>query len=48
GKVPFPFSEFFAALREINAEPTITLEAHAEDNLWESLGNIKELGILEG
>ncbi|MEN6330683.1 MAG: TIM barrel protein, partial [Smithella sp.] len=48
GNGTFPFAGFFHALREINARPTITLEAHAEDNLWESLGNIKELGILEG
>ncbi|MEN6374216.1 MAG: sugar phosphate isomerase/epimerase [Smithella sp.] len=47
GNGTFPFAEFFAALREIKASPTITLEAHAEDNLWESLSNIKKLGILK-
>lgn len=47
GRGTFPFSEFFQKLREIKAEPTITLEAHAEDNLWESLTNIKKMGILK-
>lgn len=47
GNGTFPFAGFFEKLREIQASPTITLEAHAEDNLWESLGNIKKMGILE-
>ncbi len=47
GSGTFPFAGFFEKLREIKASPTITLEAHAEDNLWESLSNIKKMGILK-
>lgn len=46
GNGTFPFAGFFQSLREIKAEPTITLEAHVQDHLWESLSNIKKMGLL--
>ena len=48
GNGTFPFAELFSALRGIKARPLITLEAHAQADLWQSLDNIKKMGILEG
>jgi sugar phosphate isomerase/epimerase len=42
----FPFSEFFQTLWAIGAKPSITLEAHNPDNLWQSLNNVKDMDIL--
>jgi sugar phosphate isomerase/epimerase len=47
GNGTFPFADLFQTLREINADPVITLEAHAQNDLWQSLNNIKEMGILK-
>ena len=47
GNGTFPFAELFQILRSSNAQPTITLEAHAQDDLWQSLANIKKMGILK-
>lgn len=46
GNGTFPFAELFQTLPKIKANPTITVEAHAEAHLWESLNNIKKMGIL--
>ena len=46
GNGTFPFAELFQTLQEIKAKPSITLEAHAQADLWQSLSNIKEMGIL--
>jgi sugar phosphate isomerase/epimerase len=46
GNGTFPFAVLFQTLRDIKAQPSITLEAHAQDDLWESLSNIKKMGIL--
>jgi sugar phosphate isomerase/epimerase len=43
----FPFTEFFKTLRAIGVKPTITLEAHDEDKLWESLNNIRSMKLLD-
>ena len=43
----FPFAELFETLRVIGARPTVTLEAHGEDKLWESLNNIKNMNLLD-
>ncbi len=48
GNGTFPFAELFQTLRDIKARPLITLEAHAQADLWQSLDNIKKMGILEG
>jgi sugar phosphate isomerase/epimerase len=47
GNGNFPFYELFQILREIKADPVITLEAHAQADLWQSLANIKRMGILK-
>ena len=43
----FPFAELFQTLRAIGAKPTMTLEAHNQDALWESLNNIKSMKLLD-
>jgi sugar phosphate isomerase/epimerase len=42
----FPFAEFFQALHKMKVKPTVTLEAHNQENLWESLNNIKRMGLI--
>ena len=42
----FPFEELFDNLRSLKARPTITLEAHNETDLWQSLNNIKSMELL--
>lgn len=46
GKGNFPFADLFQSLKKKKIHPIITLEAHAQDDLWQSLENIKEMGIL--
>ncbi|MCX7981783.1 MAG: sugar phosphate isomerase/epimerase [Syntrophales bacterium] len=36
----FPFDLFFALLKEKNLSPILTLEAHREEDLWESLSTL--------
>ena len=43
----FPFAELFQTLQKIEAKPTVTLEAHDPDSLWESLNNIKNMKLLD-
>ena len=43
----FPFTDLFENLRAIGAKPTITLEAHGEDKLWESMNNISSMKLLD-
>lgn len=47
GNGNFPFAELFQILQDIKAQPLITLEAHAQTDLWQSLSNIKEMGLLK-
>ncbi|MGV8056471.1 MAG: sugar phosphate isomerase/epimerase family protein [Smithellaceae bacterium] len=46
GNGTFPFAELFQILQDIKARPSITLEAHTQADLWQSLDNIKKMGIL--
>ena len=48
GKGTFPFVKLFSILRERKITPILTVEAHSEKNLAQTLANIKALGILEG
>ncbi|MFO7569735.1 MAG: TIM barrel protein [Smithellaceae bacterium] len=48
GAATFPFEQLFAALREMSAKPTITLEAHQPDHLWASVERIQQLNLLKG
>ncbi|MGP8152598.1 MAG: sugar phosphate isomerase/epimerase family protein [Smithella sp.] len=42
----FPFAELFQYFRTMGARPTITLEAHNETGLWQSMNNIKSMELL--
>jgi sugar phosphate isomerase/epimerase len=42
----FPFVELFENLKKMKAKPTITLEAHNQDNLWQSMNNIESMELL--
>ncbi|PKN51032.1 MAG: AP endonuclease [Deltaproteobacteria bacterium HGW-Deltaproteobacteria-13] len=42
----FPFTDLFEKLKTMKAKPTITLEAHNQDNLWQSMNNIKSMELL--
>ena len=48
GSGTFPFAEFFQKLKDIKVQPLITLEAHTQADLWQSLENIEKMGILKG
>jgi len=48
GNATFPFDRFFAALKDLGVRPTITLEAHAQEHLWQSLANLQEKSYLDG
>ncbi len=43
GAATFPFGELFSALKSLNVRPTITLEAHAPDHLWQSAANLQKM-----
>lgn len=43
----FPFVELFQILRSIKAQPTLTLEAHAQEDLWQSMNNVKKMSLLD-
>ena len=45
GNGTFPFNEFFQVLMKTGAKPTVTLEAHNQENFWQSLGNIDRMGF---
>lgn len=47
GEGNFPFTNFFALLRERNLSPLITLEAHSLTGLWKTIENIGTLALLE-
>jgi sugar phosphate isomerase/epimerase len=48
GNGNFPFAELFEKLKDMEDRPTMTLEAHAQADLWQSLDNIKKMGLLSG
>ncbi|MRR16313.1 MAG: sugar phosphate isomerase/epimerase [Deltaproteobacteria bacterium] len=43
GAATFPFDQLFSALKSLNVRPTITLEAHAPDHLWQSAANLQNI-----
>jgi sugar phosphate isomerase/epimerase len=47
GSGNFPFGTFFQELGKISRQPLITLEAHAQDDLWQSIENIKKMEYLK-
>jgi sugar phosphate isomerase/epimerase len=46
GHGSFPFSRLFALLRDKDIRPMITLEAHSEKTLWQSLDNLSTMAVL--
>jgi len=45
GAATFPFEELFTALRALPVKPTVTLEAHAQEHLWESAANLQKMSL---
>jgi sugar phosphate isomerase/epimerase len=45
GTATFPFERFFLVLKELKVRPTITLEAHAQENLWQSAANLQKMSL---
>jgi sugar phosphate isomerase/epimerase len=45
GAATFPFEQFFMALKDLRARPTITLEAHAQEHLWQSVANLQKMPL---
>ncbi len=43
----FPFAELFQTLQAIRAKPSMTLEAHVQADLWQSLNNVKNMNPLD-
>lgn len=46
GEGNFPFAKFFAMLHERNLSPVVTLEAHSENDLRQTIQNIKKMNLL--
>lgn len=47
GGATFPFDRFFAALKKLDVRPTVTLEAHTQEHLWQSLENLQKTSYLD-
>ncbi len=47
GEGIFPFRRFFSMLGELDLQPIVTVEPHSEENLWKTLKNIRQLGLLD-
>ncbi len=45
GAATFPFDQFFAALKTLKVKPTITLEAHSQEHLWQSMANLQRMPL---
>jgi sugar phosphate isomerase/epimerase len=46
GNGSFPFCRLFGMLREKRIQPILTLEAHSEKTLWQSVENAKAMGVI--
>ena len=47
GTATFPFQELLTRLGMLKVRPTITLEAHRQDHLWQSLDNLEKMALPE-
>lgn len=45
GTATFPFAELFSALKKIQVRPTVTLEAHEQEHLWQSVANLQKMSL---
>ena len=48
GSATFEFAALFAALKKIPVRPTVTLEAHAQEHLWQSIANLQKMPLWDG
>lgn len=47
GSATFPFDQFFMALKDLKVRPTVTLEAHAQEHLWQSAANLQKMSLFD-
>jgi sugar phosphate isomerase/epimerase len=47
GEGTFPFQRFFESLKKKGARPIVTLEPHTQEDLWQTLENIRRMGLLD-
>jgi sugar phosphate isomerase/epimerase len=47
GAATFPFDQLFAALKALKVKPTVTLEAHSQEHLWQTLANLQKMALLD-
>jgi len=45
GAATFPFERFFTELKKLKIKPTITLEAHSPEHLWQSADNLRKMSL---
>lgn len=45
GAATFPFEQLFTELMALKIRPTITLEAHSQENLWQSMANLQKMPL---
>ncbi len=45
GAATFPFADLFAAIKKFQIRPTVTLEAHAQEHLWQSVANLQKMPL---
>lgn len=41
----FPFAQFFQELKDLKVHPTVTLEAHKPEHLWQSAANLQIMSL---
>jgi len=47
GAATFPFDQFFTELKALQVKATITLEAHSQEHLWQSLTNLQKMPLFD-
>jgi len=47
GEGTFPFQRFFGLLQQKGVRPIVTLEPHTREDLWRTLENIRQMGLLD-
>jgi len=47
GTATFPFDQLFTALEALKVKPTITMEAHSQEHLWQAMANLQKMSLLD-
>ncbi len=47
GTATFPFDQLFTSLEALKVKPTITIEAHSQDHLWQAMANLQKMSLLD-